>query len=206
MFDAKIPHEILSLASATPVMIYAHDGKPTQDVNATPAFLLVSGDPNNPPALVAESGIPVLVVGDRQHDDFDNVRGFLPVTYPLTAPYIGRPFIHGIFDCYTLVHDWMRRERGVILPTNVDRQHGWWNGGYSPYRAWFKTFGAIEVPAADTVGDVVLFTFGKLAAVHSGIYLGDGKVLHHMSGQLSCEVELVSLARHIHSVLRVPEC
>ena len=44
------------------------------------------------------------------------------------APLVGREFPHGVNDCYQLVRDWYRRERGIELK-NFMRIDGWWERG-----------------------------------------------------------------------------
>lgn len=210
MFDIKVDQAILDAASLPGVPAYNAAGKVVLEEAGDPALIVrQSANPHvlsdEDRAFVENSPVPVLLVGERQHPEFDNVKGWLPQQYMESAPYEGRPFLHGIFDCYTLIHDWMRREKGVILPTNVARQHGWWNnGGQSPYMQWFSKFGYKPVPMADTVGDVVIFSFGKLNAVHAGVLVAEDELLHHLSGSLSCRTSVTSLARHIHMVIRPP--
>ncbi|MCA0246357.1 MAG: C40 family peptidase [Proteobacteria bacterium] len=102
------------------------------------------------------------------------------------APYEQRPFRHGIADCYALVRDWYRQERGLVLPL-TPRDPDWWNKGQrviedNLHRFDFDAFGDSE-PLQP--GDVLLFQVGAPTINHTGIYVGNGLVLHHLTNRLS---------------------
>jgi cell wall-associated NlpC family hydrolase len=113
------------------------------------------------------------------------------------APYEGRPYQLGRFDCYSLVRDWMARERGIAMEPLTD----------SPARLanQLLTDGAfVTNPEMDRwervvipqPGDGILFAMTQDddhtpgAANHAGVYLGDGRFLHHFANRLSCAVTL----------------
>lgn len=94
-------------------------------------------------------------------------------------------------DCYTLIKDWYERERGVVLP-DFERHDNWWNDGHSNlYMDHFREAGFEPVgqyPELE-VGDVILMQIRSKNGVpnHAGVYVGDGMILHHMYGRLSCK-------------------
>jgi cell wall-associated NlpC family hydrolase len=113
------------------------------------------------------------------------------------APYAGRPYQLGRFDCYSLVRDWMARERGIVMEPLTD----------SPARLanQMLTDGAFvtnpEIDRWERVvipqpGDGILFAMTQDddhtpgAANHAGVYLGEGRFLHHFANRLSCEARL----------------
>ncbi|MBB3260008.1 proteasome lid subunit RPN8/RPN11 [Paraburkholderia bannensis] len=105
------------------------------------------------------------------------------------APLVGRPFVHGVHDCYSIVRDWYRLERDVVLP-DFERRDEWWADGKSSlYLDNYRAAGFVEVGpgAALEIGDVLLMQIRSQNDVpnHAGIYIGDGQFLHHMHGQLS---------------------
>ncbi|VDZ64754.1 Uncharacterised protein [Serratia odorifera] len=60
-------------------------------------------------------------------------------------PLVGRPFVHGFWDCYAIVRDWYQLERGITLP-NFERSDGWWERGENLYMkhlctSWFYHIG-----------------------------------------------------------------
>jgi cell wall-associated NlpC family hydrolase len=103
------------------------------------------------------------------------------------APYEGRVFVHGILDCYALVRDWYRREMSVSLP-NDDREDEWWNKGKNTYLDGFEKNGFVSM-GADVRnlrrGDGILMQVVSKVPNHAAVYLGDGKILHHVHGKLS---------------------
>lgn len=105
------------------------------------------------------------------------------------APLIGRQFVHGVHDCYSLIRDYYALERGVTLP-DFERPDGWWDDGKSNlYLDNFARAGFVDVgqDAEPQNGDVLLMQIRSRNCVpnHAGIYLDGGVLLHHMYGRLS---------------------
>ncbi|OEZ02329.1 MULTISPECIES: C40 family peptidase [Stenotrophomonas] len=101
------------------------------------------------------------------------------------APLVGRQFVHGVLDCYTLVRDFYARELGVRL-NQYERQDDWWNKGqdlYSMDRLLAEGFQPITGELQR--GDMILMQIRSAVPNHAGVYLGDGQMLHHMHGRLS---------------------
>jgi proteasome lid subunit RPN8/RPN11 len=104
------------------------------------------------------------------------------------APLVGRAWAHGVLDCYSVIRDWYRAERGIDLP-NFDRFDEWWKRGQSLYldnfdSAGFDALGAVQSQDME-VGDVLLMQVASPVPNHAAIYLGDGLILHHLQGRLS---------------------
>jgi proteasome lid subunit RPN8/RPN11 len=139
------------------------------------------------------TGLPWLIV---------EVRGGEPVSHLIhepsgyQAPLIGRPFRHGVLDCYSLVRDYYQREMGITLP-EYDREDGWWNEGKDLYTDNFEGAGFVQVGPADLhQGDLILMQVRSPVPNHAGIYLADGmlktepdhhpvpgSILHHLYGR-----------------------
>lgn len=105
------------------------------------------------------------------------------------APLIGRPFTHGVLDCYSLIKDWYKEDRGIDLP-DFKRSDNWWNdGGSDLYREGFPKAGFIDLgqDADPQIGDVILMQVRSSNRVpnHAAIYIGNSMILHHMYGRLS---------------------
>lgn len=116
-------------------------------------------------------------------------------------PLLGRPFVHGAWDCWQVCADWYQREWGLEFE-RFARQDGWWEqaDGPSLYEEYFEAAGFYQVDAPQR-GDMIVMAVGKTAHPnHAGIYLGadaalpgeDSKVfgagpflLHHLFGKPS---------------------
>ena len=149
----------------------------------------------------ANSSVPVPVVEVEWPSGRHQL--LLPASWETDgAPYEGRPYQLGRFDCYSLVQDWMARERGIAMEPLTD----------SPARLanQMLTDGAfVTNPEIDRwervvipqVGDGILFAMTQDddhtpgAANHAGVYLGDGRFLHHFANRLSCAVTLDAVWR-----------
>jgi cell wall-associated NlpC family hydrolase len=107
------------------------------------------------------------------------------------APLVGRPFRHGVTDCYAAIRAWGQRERGVLLP-DYPRQWEWWlegvNGDKDMYRRNFADAGFREIDASEVrVGDVWLAQVRSPVPNHGGVYIGDGLAYHHPSSLLASD-------------------
>jgi proteasome lid subunit RPN8/RPN11 len=118
----------------------------------------------------------------------------LPTGYQ--APLVGRPFYHGVLDCYTLVRDFYQREMGIALP-DYEREDGWWDKGQDLYADNFDGAGFYPVDPQDLQqGDLIVMQVKSEKANHAGVYLADGilktephhhpvpgGILHHLHGR-----------------------
>ena len=90
------------------------------------------------------------------------------------APLVGRNYIHGIQDCYSIVRDFYERELGIKL-IDFEREDAWWESkeNKSLYLDGFGEAGFIEVGDIQ-YGDVLLCRVGRTEHVnHAVIWLGD---------------------------------
>lgn len=103
------------------------------------------------------------------------------------APILGREFSHGILDCYSLVRDWFKEEMKVDLP-DFDRTEEWWTKGGNLYMENFGKAGFTRLKEGETIdrGDVILMQIASPVVNHSAIYIGNGKIIHHLTRRLSC--------------------
>lgn len=99
-------------------------------------------------------------------------------------PLVGRPFVHGAWDCYGIIRDWYKLELGIDLPNYV-RADGWWNRGEDLYRRLYAEAGFEQVTGALQEGDLIVMQVMAAQANHGAVYIGDGKILHHLYGRLS---------------------
>lgn len=109
------------------------------------------------------------------------------------APYLGRPFIPGIFDCSELVRDYYKKELNLSLPrithefkySPSDDMETLKKMGYTDedhqLTDYFTNNGFKIVPEP-ALHDVILMRGLHIKCpVHCLIYLGNDKVLHHPS-------------------------
>lgn len=100
------------------------------------------------------------------------------------APLVGRQFVHGILDCYSLVRDWYREELGIELP-DYEREVNWWEKDYDLYADNFEAAGFVPAKGEMQVGDIILMQLRAKKMNHAAVYLGDGLILHHVQDRLS---------------------
>jgi proteasome lid subunit RPN8/RPN11 len=143
----------------------------------------MSPEPSQADRVACEaSGLPWHIVGFPS-EDWVRIEptGFV-------APLVGREWSHGVLDCYSLVRDWFRSERGVLLP-NFARFDDWWKRGENLYLDNFAQVGFEVINSADLrslqPGDCFLMQVASPVPNHAAVYLGDGLILHHLQGRLS---------------------
>jgi cell wall-associated NlpC family hydrolase len=102
------------------------------------------------------------------------------------APYLARPFVHGVHDCYSLVRDWYNREWDLGLP-DIPRDERWWAKGQNLYIDNFEKQGFVRLPegAEMQVGDGFLMQLGSDVSNHAAVFLGNTRIMHHPQSQLS---------------------
>lgn len=126
------------------------------------------------------SGLPWIIV----QLPYEHWEEFRPKGYK--APLVGRVWTHGVLDCYTLIQDWFREERGLVLD-DFDRREFWWKQGDDLYMKNFESQGFRKLEAGEKfeVGDVLLMQIGSAVANHAAIWVGDDLILHHLMDRLS---------------------
>lgn len=90
------------------------------------------------------------------------------------APLLGREYVHGWQDCYTLVKDYFKRELNIELP-NFERVEDWWEDENAEplYQNNFAKAGFVVVDDLQT-HDVILCRVGRTFHInHALIFLGD---------------------------------
>ena len=113
-------------------------------------------------------------------------------------PLIGRRFVHGITDCYSLIRDVYRAGKDLCTQQQIDwpfapvtlpevpRDDKWWHGDADLYLDHFAGFGFKQIPHADVMpGDVFMARVRSKRINHGGVMTGKGRVLHHLAGRLS---------------------
>lgn len=106
-------------------------------------------------------------------------------------PLVGRPFVHGVWDCYGLIRDYYRLEGVGTLP-QIPRDDEWWAAGGDLYAEGLRSTPGLRLIERTDVrpGDMIFFKIRSTRTNHAGIYLGDGLILHHLHGRLSGREEV----------------
>lgn len=152
-----------------------------------------------------------LSIADRQMQDLlqldfwlvvrDDLQYFAPI-----RPLVGREFVHGQTDCYTLVRDFYALA-GADLP-DFERSDEWWAKGGNLYLDNMAHHGFERLADGEPlqVGDVILMQVGADVANHAGVYLGDQMVLHHSPKRLSKRDCYDGYwLKHTHSIWRLTQ-
>lgn len=136
-------------------------------------------------AGVETTAVPWFILGVRKGDG-----GFVfegpSVTEPtgFAMPYIERPYVDGVFDCYSLVRDYYRREFGAILG-DYPRVLSDGTRGNVAFADHYEAEGFVRAEGEARVGDVFLIQTGGAVPTHVAIYIGNDQILHHCHGRLS---------------------
>lgn len=118
---------------------------------------------------------------------------------------VGRKFIHGVQDCYALVRDYYKQHKNVDL-IDFPRDYEWWYDDKNTNLLTLENFnkaGFEEISYTDLrVGDVIVGAIKCERTNHTGIYIGQGLVLHHLYGRVSRREPLGPWKRFVRHYLR----
>ena len=103
-------------------------------------------------------------------------------------PLIGRHWVWGVTDCWSLVRDWYKEKKGIILRD--------WDRPTTPeqfidnplFESCFLETGFRELKPDEKLknGDALLMSIMAKGLNHVAIFL-DGDVLHHLADRISCK-------------------
>lgn len=116
-----------------------------------------------------------------------------PQKWAEKAPYTSRPYVLGVYDCYTIVRDYLHQEFDYTLPELTDTPerlvNQWLSDGVFIASEELQNWDRVINRQA---GDIVLFSISRgrgytpFNANHCGIYLGENRFLHHLPNRASC--------------------
>ena len=129
-----------------------------------------------------DSGLPWYIVNPKTEQ-----WGYLePSGYK--APILGRQWVWGVTDCWSLVRDWYKEEKNIKLKD--------WDRPTTPqqfldnplFESCFSETGFKELRPDEALknGDALLLSIGSAGLNHVAIFL-DGDVLHHLADRISCK-------------------
>ena len=202
-FDCDVERRPLLLDGRILAMLHSHPDDP--DHPAPRGDLQFYGPSAHDIAQQQADGLPwgiCLTDGDHVTVPFFWGDG-VPV-----PPLLARPFRHGPSgsdgkgDCYALIRDYYRLERGVSLPEGM-RDWEWWTKGQDLYTANQGLAGFRVIPADEAqVGDVFLAQIRSPVPNHGGVLVRPGYVLHQLTGRLSREESILPWRKMIVRWLR----
>lgn len=146
-----------------------------------------------------ETNIPWGIVGTNGSMCQDPV--WFGSMVPITE-LVGRDFIHGIYDCYSLIYDYYKLTYNIALPQQP-RNPNWWDKGLDLYSDNFKKAGFEEINISQAqAGDVFLLTIQSKVINHAAVYIGDNLILHHLANRLSRREPLSRWNKYINKCIR----
>lgn len=118
------------------------------------------------------------------------------------GPLIGRGFRHGTADCYSLIRDYYRLEKGITL-REFPRDWLWWEQGQTLFVDGFKEAGFFRIDADEArPGDVWLAQIRSDTPNHGGVLLEDELALHQPGGKVPVELSKLSVREPIFRYMR----
>jgi len=103
---------------------------------------------------------------------------------------LGRVYNFGTQDCWTLVRDYYIKEFNYRLPM-IEFEEDFYETGLDYFGGSIGPWGGEEV-SSPKKGDVILFKIHNDIENHCGVYIGQGKYIHHMKDRLSCTESIYS--------------
>jgi len=101
------------------------------------------------------------------------------------ADYVGRPYIYGIYDCFSIWREYYREELGIHI-SNVPRNDEFWLNNDNIYADNQAKLGFETVDIKDIKPyDLILIKIRSKIANHGILYLGGDTGLHHLPYKLS---------------------
>lgn len=106
---------------------------------------------------------------------------YIPKKY--RGALIGREWVHGVNDCYTLIQDFYEQKLNIKL-ADLYRAPFWWENTGNMYMTNFAEYG-FRVVTEPRMYDIALCQIGSNVPNHGAILLEDNKILHHFFRHLS---------------------
>lgn len=115
---------------------------------------------------------------------------------------IGRPFHHGVYDCYGIIRDFYRMCGFEMI--DHPRAFRWWNlKGPNLLTEHYKDNGFERYTGKDIQpGDVIFMNIAGKQINHAALYIGENLILHHLVNRLSRREPFTNWRRRATFVVR----
>lgn len=132
--------------------------------------------------------LPWYIVSVYMKDDgefhFSDLNFIEPTGYELD--YVGRPYVWGVIDCFTILRDYYRKEFGIHINDYPREEPNGKTGHHYFIDAFeFEGFVLLDAHAPYKKGDLIFMQIQGMEPNHCAIYIGDDKILHHCVNRLS---------------------
>lgn len=117
---------------------------------------------------------------------------------------LDRPFIHGVYDCYSACRHYLYAEFGIFVP-DYPRDNRWWEGKKPKdlYQQNFIDMGFKEISLNEVEpGDIIFFSIFSKVINHAAAYIGNNQIYHHLMGRISRREASGSWNRFVSKVIR----
>lgn len=120
----------------------------------------------------------------------------------LEEPLIGRSFVPGINDCYSLIRAYFWQTRQIML-MEVARDPEWWSSGENLYESLFTAAGFQSITQAEVKeGDCFIGKVLSEVTNHGGVVLNRGQALHILERRLSRREAIGPWTKYVRYWLR----
>lgn len=134
------------------------------------------------------SDVPWFILSIYQNEagefSFSEIEKVTPSGFVM--PYVGRPYVFGVLDCWSLVQDYYAREFSITLDS-FPRIPKFWNTEHRFFEDNWEAQGFVRLCGVEpVVGDLLMIQADRSGVVnHICLYAGNDQILHHCEGRLS---------------------
>lgn len=122
------------------------------------------------------------------------------------APYLGRHWAYGIYDCYSLLRDYYKREFAIELDDyDREKEFEWTSPEWRMFEKNFQGQGFVDADGPAQRGDMILMQLQAQFANHVGVMIEPNRNIfyQHLMGRLSEENIFGGYwAKHTNRLLR----
>lgn len=159
-------------------LVHSHTSYPSKGYNVSSYWDIRTPSKND---MIAQKNlnIPFGIIGY----DGDNITDL--IWFPdYDSPIMNQPFIYGVYDCYRIIKAWYWQNWQIKLmdhPREFD-----WKEVDNLYNTKYEEAGFYEVDRSLPleIGDMIYMRINGNYDNHAALYIGDGKILHHLNNRL----------------------